>query len=104
MRNGVEPAPTPTPAKIRPLAFPRSSEGIQRETNWLEAGKRTASPAPRRNRVVARTKTAKTITGGTAQGREGRKPHHKTPAASTRRKPRRLVNPPPPSLDSALPS
>src|SRR2546430_7256453 len=103
MRKGVEPAPTPTPAKIRPLAFPRSSDGIQRETNWLEAGKRTASPAPKRNRAAARTKTAETIEAGTAAVREVKMPHHRTPTVSTRREPRRSANHPPTVWNSAYP-
>src|SRR5882724_13627827 len=103
MRNGVAPAPTPTPAKIRPLATPRSCEGIQREINWLEAGKSTASPAPKRNRAAARTRTAEIIVDGTAAVREVKIPHHKTPTASTRREPRRSANQPPMVWKSASP-
>src|SRR5579859_1956737 len=33
MSGGVNPAPTPTPEKIKPLASPRSEVGIQRATN-----------------------------------------------------------------------
>src|SRR5437763_17018056 len=36
--GGVSPAPAPTPAKIHPLARPRSSAGIHRATNWFETG------------------------------------------------------------------
>jgi len=51
--GGERPAPAPTPAKIQPLASPRSCAGIQRATNWFEAGYTTASPAPSKNRITA---------------------------------------------------
>ena len=33
----MTPAPNPTPAKMMPLAMPRSEEGIQRATTELDA-------------------------------------------------------------------
>src|ERR1041385_2572003 len=38
MSGGDNPAPAPTPANIQPFAKPRSLSGIQRATNWLDAG------------------------------------------------------------------
>ena len=38
MSGGVTPAPAPTPAKISPLAMPRSWDGIQFATSRFDAG------------------------------------------------------------------
>src|SRR5271170_2325083 len=51
MMGGVKAEPAPTPAKIRPLAKPRSAVGIQLATQRFELGYMTDSPMPRKNRT-----------------------------------------------------
>src|SRR3954462_2084392 len=94
--SGVDKAdPAPTRAKIQPFAMPRSFVGIQRETNWFEAGYMTASPAPNKNRAVRKSHRAPVILDGTEAVRPVKIPHQTTPAARTRRGPNLSTSLPP---------
>src|SRR5438094_9985603 len=106
--RGVTQAPAPTPAKITPLAVPRSALGIQLATKRLELGNMTASPAPStkrppRNRARAavkarlgrETRTALEVSTGIAAVSAVKIPHQRAPPVSTRLGPNRSASLPP---------
>src|ERR1700689_1858051 len=92
--KGEKPEPTPTPAKIKPFAAPRSCVGIHRDTNWLEAGYMMASPDPRRKQMATRASNGVLMETGTAAGSAVKPPHHRTAPVNTRRGPRRSASHP----------
>src|SRR5579863_1771927 len=92
--KGERPDPTPTPAKIQPLATPRSCEGIQRETNWFEAGYMIASPMPSRKRTPINAANGETMDVGIAAVSAVKTPHHSTEVVRTRRGPKRSASQP----------
>src|SRR5437016_14462263 len=108
INGGVTQAPAPTPAKIMPLAIPRSPVGIQFATKRLELGNITASPAPSmkrtpRNRARAPitapfrrdARTVLEVPTGIEAVSAVKTPHHRAPAVSTRLGPKRSASLPP---------
>ena len=96
MMGGVKAAPAPTPAKIRPLARPRSAVGIQWATQRFELGYMTDSPTPSRKRTLQNSIRACTKPAGTLAVSVVKTAHHVAPNTSTRRGPRRSAAQPPP--------
>src|SRR5712692_1541174 len=96
MIGGVKAAPAPTPAKIIPLASPRSPMGIQLATQRFELGYITDSPIPRRKRTVQNQTSAPATPIGTAVVRVVATAHQSAPKARTRRGPKRSAAQPPP--------
>src|SRR5208283_4430649 len=94
MMGGVKAEPAPTPAKIRPLASPRSAVGIQLANQRFELGYITDSPMPRKNRTDQMTRNAWAMPGGKLAVSAVKTAHHAAPKASTRRAPRRSTTQP----------
>src|SRR5271169_1465999 len=94
MMGGVKAEPAPTPAKIRPLARPRSAVGIQLATQRFELGYITDSPMPSRNRADQIIRKACPMPAGKLAARAVNAAHHAAPKASTRRGPRRSTTQP----------
>src|SRR6185312_3516700 len=95
MKGAVSAAPVPVPAKIRPLALPRSWVGIQVEVNWLDDGYITDSPTPSRKRTRMIIQKAPAMLGWITVMAQVQKPHHSRPPVSTLRGPKRLASQPP---------
>src|SRR5208337_117085 len=95
MMGGVKVEPAPTPAKIRPLASPRSAVGIQLATQRFELGYITDSPMPSRNRTDQMIRTACAMPAGKLAVRAVKAAHHAAPSARVRRGPRRSTVQPP---------
>ena len=93
--GGVKAEPAPTPAKIRPLAKPRSAVGIQLATQRFELGYITDSPMPSKNRTDQMIRNACAIPAGKMAVRAVKAAHHAAPKASMRRGPRRSTAQPP---------
>src|SRR5579884_1124600 len=95
MIGGVNAAPAPTPAKIIPLARPRSAVGIQLASQRFELGYITDSPTPSRNRTVQKKTSALAIPPGTEAVRLVKAAHQRAPSVSTLRGPKRSASQPP---------
>src|SRR5579862_1592533 len=85
--GGAKAEPAPTPAKINPLASPRSLVGIQLATQRLELGKTTDSPIPIKNRTDQMIRKPWAIPLGNPAVSAVKAAHHKAPKVNMRRGP-----------------
>ena len=92
--GGAKAEPAPTPAKISPLAKPRSAVGIQLATQRLELGYITDSPMPMKNRTDQMIRKPCAIPAGNPAVSAVKAAHHAAPKASMRRGPSRSANHP----------
>ena len=99
--GGATAPPTPTPAKIRPLASPRSCEGIQLATSRLLAGKMMASPMPSAKRTASSSPSAPAMPLGTAGSSAVNTLHHRIAMPMARAAPMRSAMRPASGCDSA---
>src|SRR3954462_2144325 len=95
MSGGVTPAPTPTPAKMMPLARPRSADGIQAATTQLDAGYMTALPMPNVKRIAMRIGRTAVNEGYTHVINAVNTAHQRTAMDSVRRGPILSASQPP---------
>ena len=95
MMGGVKAEPAPTPAKISPLARPRSAVGIQLAIQRLELGYITDSPIPSRRRAAQMIRKAWAKPAGKQAVRAVKTAHHAAPKARVRRGPTRSTAQPP---------
>ncbi len=93
--GGVNAEPAPTPAKINPLARPRSAEGTQFATHRLELGYMTDSPTPSRKRTAHNKRNTRGMPTGMLAVSAVKTAHHVAPKASTCRGPQRSAAQPP---------
>src|SRR5258707_15733096 len=102
--GGDKPAPAPTPAKIKPLARPRSRMGIQEATNRFPAGYTTDSPIPRANRAASKMANDPAKPDGARPVNAVNIPHHTVPSPMTIRGPKRSAIRPAGAWNNAYPA